>query len=166
MPHDNSRHTSARQPCSPRRDSADKTRFLILRRCRSPIHFRRAGLIKAHIVACSSVVPDSLEQPESASGNGVSRVFRLIEANANVGLRGEIVDFIRLSAIKRTAQSGAVGYITIMQAEPHASIIRIGADCIEALNIKRRSTADDAMNFVARANRNSARNEPSWPVVP
>ncbi len=75
-----------------------KRRQFILRRWRSTKHLRGTGLIETRTAPISDcVVSECLQEAKCPGGYYVSRVLGLIEADSDVGLGTQIVNFIGLN---------------------------------------------------------------------
>jgi len=66
-----------------------------------------------------------------------------------MALGTQVVNLIGLHLLQDAGEVGAVGKVTVMQIEPTVLGMGILVDVIYALGVKRRSTALDAVNFVA-----------------
>ena len=70
---------------------------LILGRVGGAEHFRGPGLVDADLLAAGlDEVADGFVKAEGAGGDDVGGVFGLVEADADVGLGGEVVVFRRV----------------------------------------------------------------------
>src|SRR5580704_1245607 len=98
-------------------------RGLALRRLRHLAeHFGRTGLVIPHGSGMSLImVADRLEQPQRADTDDIGGIFRLVERNTDVRLRGEIVDFVGADLLDDPANSGGVAKIAVMQAKSAVS---------------------------------------------
>ena len=80
---------------------------------------------------------------------GIGGVFRRLEADLDVALRGEIVDFRRLRFLDEADQIGRVGHVAVVQEEFDVLDMRIDVEMIDALGIERRRAALDAVHDIA-----------------
>ena len=68
---------------------------------------------------------------------------------ADVALRGEVVDLVRLDLLDDADQVGGIGQIAVMQVQAHAALVRILVQMIDAVGVERGGAALDAVNLVA-----------------
>ena len=61
---------------------------------------------------------NSLQNAQNADGVHFTGIFRRIEGNLYMGLRCEIVDFIRLREGNNTHQRGRIGQIPVVERNP------------------------------------------------
>ena len=80
---------------------------------------------------------DRLEQPQRAERVGIGRVFRRLEAHLHVALRREIVDLGRLDLAQQPEQVGRIRHVAVVQEQPHAGIVAVAVEVIDALGIER-----------------------------
>ncbi len=92
---------------------------------------------------------DRLEQPQRADPVGVGGIFRRLETDLDMALRGEVVDLIGLGLLHQTDQVGRVGQIAMMQEKAGRTAVRILVQMVDAAGVERRGTALDAMNDIA-----------------
>jgi hypothetical protein len=105
-----------------------KRRRFILRRPGRSEHFRRAGLVKAHLPSRAGVLAQRFEQAQGAGTHHVGCILGLVEADAHVGLRRQVVDLVGLGLLEDVAQPGPVGDIAVVQKQRHALLVRVGVD--------------------------------------
>ena len=92
---------------------------------------------------------DGFQQPDGAGAGDVGGVFGAIEADADVALRGKVVDFVRLDFSQQSGQGAGVRQIAIMQNQPVFRRMRIGINGIQASGVEGAGAADEAVDFVA-----------------
>jgi len=57
---------------------------------------------------------DGLKKPQGAKRVGIRGVFRRLERDAHVALRGEIVDFGRLHFLHNADEIGRIGHVAVV----------------------------------------------------
>jgi hypothetical protein len=77
--------------------------------------------------------------------SGVSKL------DLDVALRGEVVDFGRLRFLNDTNEIGRVSHVAIVQCEADILFVRIVIEMVDALRIKGRGAAFDAVDHIAFA---------------
>ena len=76
-------------------------------------------------------------------------VDRLIEADADVRLGGQVVDLIGAHPREDFAQAGAIDEVAIVQEESGAAEVRVAVEVVDALGVEAAAAADDAMDGIA-----------------
>ena len=66
-----------------------------------------------------------------------------------MALRRQIIDFIWLYLLNDTNQATGIGHVAIVQHEFTPRHVRVLVEVINAVGVKERGTALDAMHFVA-----------------
>jgi hypothetical protein len=92
---------------------------------------------------------DRLEDPLGAEAVDVAGVFRDVERHADVRLRAEVVDFVRLELVEQFHHLHRVGEITVMQEQPDAVHVRVTVKMIDPARVEGRGAADDTVDLVA-----------------
>jgi hypothetical protein len=81
---------------------------------------------------------DGFQEAQCPQSVSIGRIFRGFERHLHVRLRGQIVDFVRLSFLHDTDDVGGIGHIAVMQMKCHAFLVRIMNKMIETLGIEGR----------------------------
>ena len=63
-------------------------------------------------------------------------ILRVVEADADMALRGEIVNLFRLQAVQQAHQGAAFGQIPVVEEQARALDLRVGIDGIEPPRLK------------------------------
>ena len=72
-----------------------------------------------------------------------------LERNADMTLRRQVVDLIRLRLLHDADQIGGIGQVAVVQVQANATVMRILVEMIDAIGIERGGPAFDAVNLVA-----------------
>jgi len=121
-------------------------------------HLRGARLVEL----CFYPTPtDCLQDPGSTQTGNIPSVFRHVKAHPDVALCAEMIDLIRFYVVNQVCQLLPVGQIPIMQEKPCAGLMGILIDMIDPVGIEDTGPTDEAV-----ASKSSAKQEPSWPVIP
>ena len=91
---------------------------------------------------------DGVEQPGGAQRRNIARIFRYIEADADVALRAEVIDFVRCQAIQKLRQTRRVGEVGEVQKQPRVSFVPIREEMIHPRGVEAARPALDAVNFI------------------
>src|SRR5580704_11683145 len=114
-----------------------KWRGLILRRRRRTIHLGGTCLIETHAaLPFSVIVSHGLEEPESAGGNDIGRIFRLLERNLHVRLRTQVVNLNRLGQLEDAAQTSAVRKVAVVQMKRGIALMWIDVDMVDSVGVE------------------------------
>ena len=89
---------------------------------------------------------DRFEQPQRAERVGIGGIFRRLEADLHMALRGEIVDLVGLDLLDDADQVGGVGHVAVMQMEAAPALVRVLVEMIDALGVEGRRPALDAVD--------------------
>ena len=81
-------------------------------------------------------------------------------------LSREIIDFLRPHLFDYVAQPGPIGNIAVVEIQARALLGRIGIDRVQPLGVECCRSPDNSMYLLTFGEQYSARNEPSWPVIP
>ena len=92
---------------------------------------------------------DRLEQAQRPKPVGIGGIFRRLERDLHMRLRGEIVNLVRLGFLHDADDIGRVGHVAIVQMEGNALLVRIMDEMVDALGVERRRTALDAMHHIS-----------------
>jgi hypothetical protein len=98
------------------------------------------------------LLPDGFQQVEGAEGVGLGGVNGDIEADADVGLGAEVVDFVRVDQFDNPAEGGAVGEVSEVELELRQTGVlgvRVDVEMVEAVGIEGAGTAHDAVDLIA-----------------
>src|SRR5277367_3762903 len=81
-------------------------------------HLGRPRLVQLRLApAALVVIAQRFEQSQRSESHDIGRVFRLIERDAHVRLRGEIVNLVGTHLLDDSAQAGAVAQIAVVQLQ-------------------------------------------------
>ena len=125
-----------------------KDRVLALRRGRRAVHLRAGGLVEAGLVAAAA---DGFEKAHGAQAGDVAGVFGHVETDAHMALRGQMVELVRREAVDQIQDPFRAGEIAVMQEQLGIRLVGILIDMVNALGIEGAGAADDAVDFVAFA---------------
>jgi hypothetical protein len=89
------------------------------------------------------------QNTNSSDSGHISGIFWNIEAHADVALRPEVIDFVRLQFIKQLHQIHRVREIAVVQEQPHAVNVRIDIKMIDASGVEGARPPDYSVNLVA-----------------
>ncbi|MCY1528062.1 hypothetical protein D9M68_631540 [compost metagenome] len=92
---------------------------------------------------------DGFQQAQRAQAVGIGRVLGLLERDADVALRGQVVDLVGLYRLHDADQAAGVGHVAVMQHEIAGLIMGILVQVVDAGRIEQRSAPLDAMDFIA-----------------
>ena len=95
------------------------------------------------------VIAQRLEQSQRAQADHVGGVFRLIERDPHVRLRGEIVNLVGTHLLDDPPKAGAVAEVAVMQLQAFGAGTEALAQMIDSSGRETRSAAHHAMHFVA-----------------
>lgn len=96
----------------------------------------------------SREIAECFQQPQRTRRNDVRRILRLIKAHPHMGLCTQVVDLFRLDLVDQTSQASSIRQVSVVKTKGTLLLVRIRIDVIEAICIKGRGPADNAMNFV------------------
>ena len=82
-----------------------------------PSHFRKSGTRGVVEFLPPCLVARDLQQPQGGHSNFIAGRFRDFEAQTDVALPGEMIDFRGLHFRKDAPQGGSIGKIAVMQEE-------------------------------------------------
>ncbi len=74
--------------------------------------------------------------PQRAERVGIGGVFGRLERHPDVALRRQIVDLVRLHLLDDADQIGGIGQVAIVQVQPHAALVRILVEMIDAIGVE------------------------------
>ena len=92
---------------------------------------------------------DGFEDAQRAQRIGVGGVFGFFEADRDVALRGEVVDFVGLHLLDDADEAGGIGEVAVVQDELAVVLVRILVQVVDAVGVEQGSAALDAVDFVA-----------------
>jgi hypothetical protein len=98
--------------------------FLLRDFLHQAVEFGGAGLVEAGLLFQAEDA-DGFEHAQGADAVGVGGVFGLFEADGDVALRGEVVDFVGLHLLDDADQAGRVGQVAVVQDE--AAVVSCGS---------------------------------------
>src|ERR1051325_4650461 len=110
------------------------------------VHFAGGGLVVARLDAG---LANGFQQAHGAGGVRIGRILGVVEADADMALGGQVIDFGRLQAVQQADERAAPGQVAIVQKEAGAFDLRIGINVVEPAAVERADAADQAMNLIA-----------------
>jgi hypothetical protein len=115
-----------------------------------PEHLGRARLVVARRAAMALVViAQRLQQAERAEPNHVGGIFGLIEGDAHVRLRGEVIDLVGAHLLDDRAHPGAVAQVAVVQLQRRRTWAEALAHMVDTSGGEARGAAHHAVHFVA-----------------
>ena len=130
-----------------RRARIERRGFALRHFRRQAVKLRGRGLIKSHFVL-EAKDADGFKEPQRAERIGIRGVFRGLERDQHVALRGEIVDFRRPHVLNDPDQVRRIGHVAVVQKKPQTRQMRILVKMIDAGGIERRRAPLDAVHDV------------------
>ncbi len=112
------------------------------------IQFARRGLVKPGLFLQPQNA-DGFEHTQHAQGVRIGRVFRFFKAHRNMGLRSEVINFIRLGLLDDADEAGAICHVAMVQKKTHAFFMAILIQVVDAVGIEQRGAPLQAMHDVA-----------------
>ena len=112
------------------------------------VEFGGAGLVEAGFLFQTENA-DGFEQAQGADGVDIGGVFGAFEADGDVALGAEVVDFVGLDLLDDADEVAGVGEIAVVQLEPSLGDVGVLVDVIDALGVEQRGAALDAVDNVA-----------------
>ena len=94
---------------------------------------------------------DRFQDAQRAQAVGVGGVFGRFEADGDMALRGQVVDFVGLNLLDDADQIGGVGQVAVVQDEIAVADVRVLVQVVDAIRVERRRAALDAVDDVAFA---------------
>ena len=107
-----------------------------------------AGLVEAGFLFQTENA-DGFEQAQGADGVDVGGVFGAFEADGDVALGAEVVDFVGLDLLNDADEVAGVGEIAVVQLEPSLGDMGILINVVDALGVERGGAPLDAVDNVA-----------------
>lgn len=97
---------------------------------------------------------DGLEEPLDSDRHDLRRVLAHVEADPHIGLRGQVVDLIRLDGAEDLDQSVAVNEVTVVERDlGRALLVGVGAEMADAGQGEGGRGTDDPVNlYIANVN--------------
>ena len=113
-------------------------------------HLTTGRLVEADLFAVSLLaVSDCFEHSHRAHCIDIGRKQRHVKTDANVRLRGEVVDFVGLNRIDDVSQAAGVSQVSVVQSQLDAALMRILKQVIDPARRDRRGSSHNSVNFVA-----------------
>jgi hypothetical protein len=109
------------------------------------VHFGAGSLVEAD---GQSGVADGFEEIHGSEGVDSHGINGLVEADADVGLGAEVVDFIRFYSREDFAEAGAIDKIAVMEEETGVGVVAITVEVFDAVGVEGGGSADDAVDVV------------------
>jgi hypothetical protein len=114
------------------------------------VHLRGRSLIEANLIADGVLeVANRLEQPQDPDGGHIGRVGRLVEADADVALGGEVVDLRRADLPNQPGQAVAIGHVSMMEHQGSLHLMNVAVQVFDPLGAEGARPADEPVDFVA-----------------
>ena len=79
---------------------------------------------------------NGIEESECSDCSGIGGIFWDIKADTDMGLSGEVIDFMGLDFFDESGEAGSIGQIGIVQKKVSVLDLRVLVDMIDALGIK------------------------------
>jgi len=109
------------------------------------VHLAAGGLIKfCGFFHCAN----SFEQTERAEGICIDGVNGHIEADADVALSAEVVNFVGLNLIDNGGKIRAIGQVAVGQHKL-GSFVRVFVEVVDSPRVERGASSDDAPDVIA-----------------
>eukprot|EP01022_Parablepharisma_sp_SALTPOND_P036279 TRINITY_DN9838_c0_g1_i1.p1 TRINITY_DN9838_c0_g1~~TRINITY_DN9838_c0_g1_i1.p1 ORF type:complete len:1069 (-),score=237.17 TRINITY_DN9838_c0_g1_i1:780-3986(-) len=112
------------------------------------VEFGGAGLVEAGLLF-ESQDADGLKQAQYAQTVGVGGVFGFLEADGDVALRGQIVDFVRLGLLDDANQRGRIGHVAVMQEKAHPGFVTVAIQVVDPIGVEQAGAALDPVDDIA-----------------
>ena len=68
---------------------------------------------------------------------------------ADVTLRREVVDLVRLDALNDAYQAAGIGHVSVVEEEAASLVVRVLVEMIDAIGVEQGAAALDAVDFIA-----------------
>ena len=149
------------QPYRVRR--CERSGFGLRRFRRVAENLRAGGVVKFYRLR---LVAGNLEQPQGRHADFFASRFRDFETQTDMALTGEMINLRGPHFGKNPPQRRAIGKIAVMQKKTMVVNIFVAPQMFDARAQKVARSPNDSMNGVAFSRSNSARYEPSCPVIP
>jgi hypothetical protein len=111
-----------------------------------PVHFAAGGLVKAGL---GGGLANGFEETRGAEAGDVARIFRNVEADADVALRAKMVNLVGLDVVEQAGERSRIAEIAVVKEKLHTMDVGIHVKMIDALGVERAGAADDAVDLVA-----------------
>src|SRR5688500_10417190 len=127
----------------------ERRAFVLWRRCRAK-HLRRTGLVEAYRNARAvRIIPHGLQESKRAQAGYISSVFRLVERDAHVRLRTEVVDLVWADFFEHSPQHRAIRQVTEVQVQGRLWNVRVRIQVLDALGIEHGRSTNYPVHLVA-----------------
>ena len=123
-----------------------EARQLVLRRRRGAEHLGGGGLVEARLDPGEA---DRLEQARGAQAGDVPGVLRLVEADRDVALRGEVVDLVGAQLPDQVGQAAGVGQVAEVHVQAPLVLVLVEVEVVDAVGVEGAGAALDAVDLVA-----------------
>src|SRR5262249_37939572 len=110
------------------------------------VHLRAARLIKSR---GDLRLANGFEDTNCTESGDITGVLGNVEANADVALRGQMVDFVGLDAIEQLDQVRRIGDVAVVQEQPHVVDVRIAVKRVDSTSVERRGSPNDTVDLVS-----------------
>ena len=121
---------------------------LRLRAGQAAEHLGRARLVEPHRPRLGQQA-DPFEHVQRALGVDLLRVRRLVEADADMALGGQVVDLVRLQRDQVPHRPGRIGHVAVVQRDPVGVVGALVAKLVDPLAVHRTAAADQPVHAVA-----------------
>jgi hypothetical protein len=91
---------------------------------------------------------DGLQDAQGAQGVHVGRVLRRLEGDLHVGLRGQVVDLVRLDLLHDADEVGCIRQVSVVEEEAAALLVRVLIEVVDAVRVEEGGAALDAVDLV------------------
>src|SRR5574344_703266 len=125
----------------------ERRRLLLRNLLDESVELRGRRLIELRRLVPSRQV-NRLEKAHRPERVDIAGKLRGVEGDADVALRGEVVDFVRLDLVDELDQVRAVPKVSVVEEQLHPVDVRILIQVVDSLGIERGRAADDAVDFI------------------
>ena len=94
------------------------------------------------------LVPERFEQPQRSGSDDVGCILGFFEADANMRLGREVVNLVGHRQLQKVTQARRARQVAVVKMKGVARHMGIGINMIEAVRVKSRSPANDAVNRI------------------
>ena len=112
------------------------------------IHLGGGGLVEA---AVEADLADGFEHAQGANGGDFGGEIGHFEGDFDVGLGGEVVNFVGFDVGQQAHEGGAVGKVAVMKDEAGTGGVAILVEVVDAVGVEGGGTAHQAVNGIAFA---------------
>ena len=113
------------------------------------IEFRGGCLVEACLLEAG--LADCLEEPKGSQRANLGAVLRNVEADADVGLRAQIVYLVRLHIAKDLVERAGIVQVTVDEVQPLSLTVRVLVKVAESFGVEGAGAADYSVDVVPLA---------------